>query len=78
MPSRRKMPFGNHTTATQVRASKADQTTIAARAIAESEAALRTAKTEKLKAQRLARDAADEKAARKAAKAAKASAKQRA
>ena len=68
MPSRRKALFHNHTTPAQIRASKADQTTLAARAIAEGEAELRATKTEKLKAQRLAREAADAKAAKTAAK----------
>lgn len=77
MSSRRKTLFNNHTTPAQIRASKADQTTVAARAIADSEAELRATKTEKLKAQRLARDAADAKAEKKAAKAAKAAARQK-
>jgi len=55
----------------QARATKADKTTEAARAVAEAEARERTAKTEKLRALRLEKEAIDAKVAEKAAAAKK-------
>ncbi|PKP76742.1 MAG: hypothetical protein CVT81_13040 [Alphaproteobacteria bacterium HGW-Alphaproteobacteria-3] len=55
----------------QARATKADKTTEAARALAEAESRERTVKTEKLRALRLEKEAADAKAAEKAAAAKK-------
>lgn len=56
-------------TPAQARVSKADQTTEIARQIAEKEASDRAAKTEKLKALRLEKEAAEAVEAEKAAKA---------
>lgn len=55
MPAQKKALFKE--TATQARASKADQTTEIARQIAEKEARDRAAKTEKLRALRLEKEA---------------------
>ncbi|MBO6634798.1 hypothetical protein [Parvibaculum sp.] len=67
MPARKKALFKD--TPTQVRATKADKTTEIAMQIAEKEASDRTAKTEKLKALRLEKEAAEAVEAKKAAKA---------
>jgi hypothetical protein len=64
MPARKKALFKE--TPTQVRATKADKTTEIAMQIAEKEASDRAAKTEKLKALRLEREAAEAAEAKKA------------
>ncbi len=65
-------------TPTQVRASKADQTTEIARQIAEKEASDRAAKTERLRALRLEKEAAEAAEAEKATKAKAAAPKKKA